>query len=50
VLFVTGYAESAAVGNGQLENGMAVITKPFSMAHLTQQAKEMIESSGQEAG
>jgi CheY-like chemotaxis protein len=29
VLFITGYAESAAVGNGLLDEGMAVVTKPF---------------------
>lgn len=50
VLFVTGYAESAAVGNGQLEDGMAVIIKPFTMAHLTRHAKEMVESSGPKGG
>lgn len=31
VLFVTGYAENAALGNGQLEPGMHVLTKPFSI-------------------
>ncbi len=34
VLFVTGYAETAAVGKGQLEPGMHVLTKPFSMDAL----------------
>ena len=29
VLFLTGYAESAAVGNGRMEEGMEVMTKPF---------------------
>jgi two-component SAPR family response regulator len=32
VLFITGYAENAAVRNGLLEEGMQVITKPFKMA------------------
>lgn len=31
VLFITGYAENAAVGNGQLASGMHVMTKPFVM-------------------
>ncbi len=31
VLFVTGYAENAVIGNGQLEPGMQVITKPFAI-------------------
>ncbi len=43
VLFVTGYAENAAVGNGLLDAGMQVITKPFSMAALGNKAREMIE-------
>src|SRR6202021_2524507 len=29
VLFITGYAENAVVGNGHLEKGMHVIAKPF---------------------
>ncbi len=31
ILFVTGYAEGIAAGKGLLENGMQVITKPFSL-------------------
>ena len=31
VLFTTGYAENAAVGNGHLDHGMRVLTKPFAM-------------------
>ena len=27
VLFITGYAENAVVGNGQLESGMHILTK-----------------------
>jgi len=34
VQFITGDAENAAVGNGQLEPGMEVLTKPFSMEGL----------------
>jgi len=33
-LFITGYAENAAVGNGHLELGMELLTKPFSMEVL----------------
>jgi hypothetical protein len=29
VLFITGYAESAEVGNGLLDEGMELVTKPF---------------------
>jgi signal transduction histidine kinase len=44
VLFITGYAENAAVGNGHLEAGMDVLTKPFVMADLANKITEMIES------
>ena len=43
MLFITGYAENAAVGNGHLEPGMEVITKPFAMAELGNKVREMIE-------
>jgi PAS domain S-box-containing protein len=35
VLFMTGYAHNAAVGNGLLEPGMQVITKPFAIDSLS---------------
>jgi PAS domain S-box-containing protein len=44
VLFVTGFAENAAVGNGHLPPGMAVVTKPFTVSALAGKAREMIES------
>lgn len=34
VLFITGFDKNAAIGNGHLEPGMEVITKPFVMAEL----------------
>ncbi len=34
VLFITGYAESTAVGNGLMEQGMQVMTKPFALEAL----------------
>jgi PAS domain S-box-containing protein len=43
VLFVTGYAENAAVGNGLLDRGMQVITKPFAMTTFGNKVREMIE-------
>ena len=43
VLFVTGYAENAAVANGFLEPNMAVLTKPFVMADLAKKIADMIE-------
>ena len=42
VLFITGYAENAAVGNGHLEPGMEVLTKPFAMEALASRIREMI--------
>jgi len=45
VLFVTGYAENAAVGNGLLEHGMEVVTKPFVMSELANRITEMLERS-----
>ncbi len=45
VLFVTGYAENAVVDNGHLEAGVAVVTKPFVMAELSNKVREMIEEN-----
>ncbi|MDR7040287.1 PAS domain S-box-containing protein [Methylobacterium sp. BE186] len=42
VLFITGYAENAVVGNGHLEPGMAVLTKPFVVEALGVRIREMI--------
>jgi hypothetical protein len=42
VLFITGYAENAAVGNGHLEPGMAVLTKPFVVETLGVRIREML--------
>lgn len=43
VLFITGYAENAAVGNGLLAPGMEVLTKPFVMADLALKVHDLIE-------
>ncbi|WP_246692775.1 PAS domain-containing protein [Methylobacterium sp. WL64] len=45
VLFITGYAENAVVGNGHLDPGMAVLTKPFVMEALASRIRELIEST-----
>jgi CheY-like chemotaxis protein len=42
VLFITGYAENAAVGNGHLEPGMHVLTKPFALDKLAARIKSII--------
>jgi len=44
VLFITGYAENAAVGNGLLDPGMEILTKPFPMATLGNKVREMLET------
>ncbi|UPG74075.1 response regulator [Roseomonas gilardii subsp. gilardii] len=43
VLFITGYAENAVIGNGLLEAGMEVLTKPFAMEALATRIKAMID-------
>ena len=45
VLFITGYAENAAVGNGHLDPGMALLTKPFSMEALAAKVADMMKGS-----
>ncbi|VVM71952.1 Sensor histidine kinase RcsC [Pseudomonas fluorescens] len=44
VLFITGYAEHAAVRGGFLDSGMQMITKPFTFDLLTAKVREMIKS------
>ncbi|WP_438301831.1 ATP-binding protein [Pseudomonas sp. NMS19W] len=44
VLFITGYAEHAAVRGGFLDPGMQMITKPFTFDLLTAKVREMIKS------
>jgi CheY-like chemotaxis protein len=42
VLFITGYAENAAVGSGQLKPGMHVMTKPFEIDALASRIRHII--------
>jgi CheY-like chemotaxis protein len=42
VLFITGYADSAAIGYGHLEAGMHVLNKPFAMEALAGWIKDLI--------
>lgn len=44
VLFITGYAEHAAVRGGFLDPGMQMITKPFTFDLLTAKVREMIRT------
>ena len=43
VLFITGYAEEAAVGAGSLEADMEVMTKPFAMADLSDRVRAILK-------
>jgi DNA-binding response OmpR family regulator len=43
VLFITGYAENAAIASGFLAPGMEMITKPFAIDALAQRIRDMIE-------
>jgi PAS domain S-box-containing protein len=42
VLFVTGYAENAVIGEGHLKPGMHILTKPFSLETLGSRISEII--------
>ncbi|WP_278441264.1 PAS domain-containing hybrid sensor histidine kinase/response regulator [Pseudomonas oryzihabitans] len=41
-LFITGYAENAAIGNGHLDPGMEILTKPFAVDTLATRVREMM--------
>ncbi|MBU4612563.1 PAS domain-containing protein [Achromobacter sp. GG226] len=47
VLFVTGYASKAAVGAGDLDEGMSVLTKPFNVLDLESRVRDLIAGRGQ---
>ena len=42
VLFITGYAENAAISNGHLEPGMHMLSKPFAIEKLATRIKTII--------
>ena len=44
VLFITGFAENAAITHGHLDPGMHVLTKPFAMDALAARMRTIIES------
>jgi PAS domain S-box-containing protein len=43
VLFITGYAENAVIGNGPLAPNMALLTKPFAMDAIADRIRAMLE-------
>ena len=42
VLFITGYADGVAVGNGLMEPGMQILTKPFELRTLASTISDML--------
>jgi CheY-like chemotaxis protein len=45
ILFMTGYAHNAAIGNGAaLDDGMEIMTKPFALDDLAKKIRDMIEA------
>ncbi len=42
VLFITGYADNAVIGNGQLDPGMEILTKPFAIEELALRIKGLV--------
>jgi CheY-like chemotaxis protein len=43
VLFITGYAENAVIGNGPLAPNMALVTKPFTMDAIADRIRAILE-------
>ena len=48
VLFITGYAENAILGEGRLAPGMAVLTKPFPVETMAARIRSMIVAKHEE--
>jgi PAS domain S-box-containing protein len=42
ILFITGYAENAVIGDGHLRRGMHVLTKPFTVEELSSRVNGII--------
>jgi PAS domain S-box-containing protein len=42
VMFITGYAENAALNHGHIGPGMAVLTKPFAVSELVRRVERML--------
>lgn len=42
VLFITGYADNLVIGNGHLDTGMQILTKPFALDTLTARVRKMV--------
>jgi CheY-like chemotaxis protein len=42
ILFITGYAENAVIGNGHLKPGMHVVTKPFALEEFADRVRRIL--------
>ena len=49
VLFTTGYARNAIVHHGRLDQGVQLITKPFSMADLATRVRDILDRSAEQS-
>jgi CheY-like chemotaxis protein len=45
ILFITGYAENAVIGEGHLKPGMHIVTKPFSLETLGRRIKDIVAAT-----
>ena len=43
-MFITGYAENSILGNGRLEPGTTVLTKPFAIETMRARIRSRIEA------
>jgi PAS domain S-box-containing protein len=50
ILFITGYAENAVIGNGHLDPGMHILTKPFPMEVMSARIRELLGTGGEGPG
>ncbi len=46
VLFITGYAENSLIGNGRLQPGMRILTKPFAVETLAMRIRDLMTMRG----
>lgn len=45
IIFITGYAENAVIGNGHLEPGMIILTKPFDISALGATVRDVLDKA-----